>query len=419
MLTIGEKIKQIRKAKGLSQENLAHDIGLSTSTICRIEQGTLTINGDILKSIKKALEIESAPLLPVEGEGYKERLYIWHKLILDNHLIEAKTLQKSLADITAIPYEKDLSTLYRLFEISLMLAEQDYSAAETQLSTLGPNLDHMPPENQYHYYRNMGWLHMCIGPDRAQEPLDYLLKAYAIQKKPDGGLYYRIARCYTRLGQPFRSNAMLEKAYKAYGDNKTTTTSLDLDNKMALNCIDMGDTARARELLEKCLVNAKSISNDRYIAVILHNIGSAYAKDKNWENALEYFMEAEEYIHETDRNSLTNQYYKARCLVALRRFTQCKEVLAQDAGLVSNNDFYTILYNSLHHLITLRESASHEYLETVTIPFLVSRHNITEALDYCEVLEDFYESRGSKKALEFAKIQRDIYKGMVVGASGM
>ena len=413
MLTTGEKIKQIRKAKGLSQENLAHDIGLSTSTICRIEQGIAVINGDILKAIKKALEIESAPLLPGENEGFKERLYIWHKLILDNHLIEAKTLQVGLSDIAALPFEKDLATLYRLFEISLMLAEQDFPAAKGGLLSLKASLEDMNNENQYHFYRNMGWLYMSIGPDRALEPLEYLLKAYAIQEKPDGGLYYRIARCYTRLGQPFRSMVMLEKAYKAYGDNKTTTIGLDLDNKMALNYIDIGDTVRAREILEKCLVNAKSIANERYIAVILHNIGSTYAKEKIWDIALDYFMQASEYFRET--SDLINQYYKARCLAALRRFTQCKEILAQGAELPAGMDFCTILYNSINHLITLREPASHEYLETVTIPYLISRNNITESLDYCEILEDFHESRGStKKALKFAKIQRDIYKRMIL-----
>jgi len=413
MLTIGEKIKQIRKAKGLSQENLAYDIGLSTSTICRIEQGSTAVNGEILKAIKKALDIESAPLLPGEGEGFKERLYIWQKLIHDGHLIEARTLQKGLRDIIALPFEKDLAMLYQLFEISLLLAEQGYTTAEAHLQSL--NICEMTQENRYHYYRNMGWLYMSIGDDRAKEPLDYLLKAYEIQEKPNGGLYYRIARCYTRLGQPFRSIAMLENAYKTYGDNKTTTISLDLDNKMALNCIDIGDTARAREILEKCLINAKNISDERYIAVILHNIGSTYAKDKNWETALSFFVEADGYFNETEHNELVNRYYKTRCLVALRRFAQCKELLVQGEELIVSNNHYAIMFNSLSHLITLREPISHEYIETVTIPYLVNRRNISEALDYCEILEDFHESRGStKKALEFAKIQRDIYKGMIM-----
>jgi len=408
MISVGEKIRQIRKAKGLSQENLAHDIGLSTSTICRIEQGTVIASGETIKAIKMALEIESAPLLPGESEGYKERLHIWHKLILDGHLIEARQLQTGLADIQALPFEEDLVMMYQLFEVSLQLAEQDFDVAKSTLTSF--DIDKMSRENMYYCYRNMGWLYMSIGTDRAQEPLGYLLKAYALQEKPDGSLCYRIARCYNRLGQPFSSMKMLEEAYSAYGDSKTITVSLDLDNKMALNCIDISDTARARQILEKCLASAKSISNDRYIAVILANIGLAYAKDKNWEIALDYYIQAGEYCNASGRNDLEIVYYKARCLVALRRFSQCKELILSQKDM----RYYSVLFESLKHMMTLRESASHEYLETVTIPFLVGKRNIGEALDYCEVLEGFHESRGSiKKALEFAKIQRDIYKRMI------
>jgi len=417
MLTIGEKIKQIRKAKGFSQENLAHDIGLSTSTICRIEQGLTPINHEIIKAIKKALVIESAPLLSGEGEGYRERLYIWHKLILEGHLIEARTLQEKLVAITSLPYEIDLTTLYRLFEICLLLAEKNYLDADKGLKNIATCLDEMVIENKYHYYCSMGWLYMSIGQDRAKEPLEYLCKAYDLQQKPDGDLYYRIARCYTRLGQPYRSINMLEKAYKAYGNNKTTKISLDLDNKMALNCIDIGDTVRARKILEKCLENAKNISNDRYIFVILHNIGSSYARDKHWETALAFFMEASEYIDVEDYNYFVNRYYKARCLIALKRFAQCKELLAHepmDSKQVGDSDYLTIMYKSLNHLMSLREKSSYDYIENITMPYLIKVCNITEALDYSEIMEAFYESKNStRKALKFAKIQRDIYKRMV------
>jgi len=414
MLSTGEKIRQIRKAKGFSQENLAHDIGLSTSTVCRIEQGTTAINSDILKAIKKALDIGSAPLLPGEGEGFRERLQVWHKLILDGHLIEARTLQKSLSEITQLPFEYGLITLYWLFEVSLLLAAQDYEGADTRLKSMKSSLDDMCDTNMYYYFRNMGWLYMSIGPDKAKKPLDYLLKAKAIAKKPDGGLYYRIARCYTRLGQPFKSMEMIDKAYAAYGENKTTSTSLDLDNKMALNCIDIGDTTRARGILEKCLIMAKNISSDMYVAIILHNIGSTYTRDKEWETALEFFTQAESYFNITERTMLINYYYKARCLVALRRFAQCKEILSLVAEHIINSEYYTVLFSSINHLITIKEPASHRYLDAVTIPFLVRYNNIVDTLDYTEILENFHSGKGStKKALEFAKIQRDIYGGMI------
>jgi len=40
-LSLAEKIKLIRKAKGLSIENLAHAANVNISTISRIENGTM------------------------------------------------------------------------------------------------------------------------------------------------------------------------------------------------------------------------------------------------------------------------------------------------------------------------------------------------------------------------------------------
>jgi DNA-binding XRE family transcriptional regulator len=39
MVTVGEKIKELREAKGLSQNNLAKKIGVHNSNVCHWETG--------------------------------------------------------------------------------------------------------------------------------------------------------------------------------------------------------------------------------------------------------------------------------------------------------------------------------------------------------------------------------------------
>jgi len=407
MLTIGEKIKQVRKLKGLSQENLAHDTGLSISTICRIENNTAEINSDVLKLVKKSLDIESAPLLPGEGTGFKERLYIWQKLTANRHLTEARALQKELVCITSLPFEKGLAMLYKLFEVRLVLAERNFAVAEVMLNEL--SLEEMDNESKYHYYSNLGYLHMNIGNDKAKTPLQYLLEAKKVEERPNGDLYYAIARCYTRLGLPFVSISYLEKSNMAYGNEKTIHIGLLLDNKLALNYIDMGETVKARTLLNKCLSNAKSIADESHIAVILHNMGCTYVKDRDWDLALDYFEHAALYYDEDNHGYLENLYYKTRCLIALRKFAQSKELIFHAAKFCRNASHYQVLFNSLSHMLTLRERKSLEYLENIALPHLLKTNNIPNAIDFCEILESQYEG---KKALEIAKIQRDIYKRM-------
>ena len=53
----GERIKQFRNAKGLSQENLAYAVGKNKATISRIENGTLLPDAELIYLICRELEI--------------------------------------------------------------------------------------------------------------------------------------------------------------------------------------------------------------------------------------------------------------------------------------------------------------------------------------------------------------------------
>ena len=55
---IGERIKQLRKQKGLAVETLAQRARISTANLYRIEDGRYSIKYDVLASIAAALEMK-------------------------------------------------------------------------------------------------------------------------------------------------------------------------------------------------------------------------------------------------------------------------------------------------------------------------------------------------------------------------
>jgi transcriptional regulator with XRE-family HTH domain len=54
---IGERIARIRKSKGLKQEQLADELGITTSTISKIERGEIDASISRLSQIAKALKV--------------------------------------------------------------------------------------------------------------------------------------------------------------------------------------------------------------------------------------------------------------------------------------------------------------------------------------------------------------------------
>ena len=62
-MTIGERIKQARKAKGLTQKELAEKIGMTPQSICRYEADGRRPKADAMLNIAEALNIPMSELL--------------------------------------------------------------------------------------------------------------------------------------------------------------------------------------------------------------------------------------------------------------------------------------------------------------------------------------------------------------------
>jgi putative transcriptional regulator len=60
---LGERIREIRKDKGISQKQLAHSIGKDQQSIQRLEAGNINPSYYYLIEIANGLEIETSKLL--------------------------------------------------------------------------------------------------------------------------------------------------------------------------------------------------------------------------------------------------------------------------------------------------------------------------------------------------------------------
>ncbi len=64
---LGQRIRKIRKARGLSQETLAEQIGISTTHMSHIETGNTKLSLSVLVDLALALEVRTDDLLCDDG----------------------------------------------------------------------------------------------------------------------------------------------------------------------------------------------------------------------------------------------------------------------------------------------------------------------------------------------------------------
>jgi transcriptional regulator with XRE-family HTH domain len=62
-MEIGTKIKQIRELKGLSQENIAKELGLTVTGYGKIERNEISLNSEILLRISEFLDVKLENLI--------------------------------------------------------------------------------------------------------------------------------------------------------------------------------------------------------------------------------------------------------------------------------------------------------------------------------------------------------------------
>lgn len=61
--SFGTAVRVGRKARGLSQQELAHDLGIAQSYLSALEQGRSVPGAALILSIARALDLDSATLL--------------------------------------------------------------------------------------------------------------------------------------------------------------------------------------------------------------------------------------------------------------------------------------------------------------------------------------------------------------------
>ena len=93
---LGKRIKELRLAKNLTQENLSEITGIGTSSISKIESGIFHPSDENLEKIAEALEIEP----------YKLYMYNHHKSIDD--------LRADLYSMIKNANEKNLKLAYKI-----------------------------------------------------------------------------------------------------------------------------------------------------------------------------------------------------------------------------------------------------------------------------------------------------------------
>jgi len=411
-LSLGEKIKAIRKARDITQETLAFKINYSRTALGDIERGTDQCDMSTLIVIKQILGIQGMPLFEDERKGFVDRLYLWNDMISEHNFELAKQIQKELSPIVHLPFEKELNDLYSLFSSRLLLVDDKFELATNILTKLAHTLDKANNDIMFWFYYNNGTLAYCN--KQYQKALDFYTKAFKIMKggfEENKTLHYYIANCLSALGYFTNVVMFIDNYCNFNATEKKTDLDYMVDNLLAINLIKWGYVKRANKILSKSYIKAEADKNIHMIGHILHNMGYLYYSAKNWDTALIYYDKVFDYCTKENLLYLQNLYQKTRCLVEINAYAKYPPLIAEGKELSKENEIFSVMFESLKHLTTLNEENSLNYIENEAIPYLSNKSVNDIVLDYCELLRDHYQKNNSLiKSLKMAEMCGAYYK---------
>ena len=429
-LTLGEKLKQTRIIKGLSQENVAFSANSSASVISRIERGQLDCPPEMLKRIREYLEIEHAPLLDNERDTFLNRLWIWHEMIATNRFAEAKAACKALSQVTFMPYEQNMSQLYNMIEARLLLSDKNYQATIERLNAFEPYVDEADAATLFLYHRNKAVLLVASNDYKdATSSLLALLEIKSSEISVDAGVWNLLGYCSMQLSKPIRAILYYERARADYNFDRTHTLQLSINISLASAYVVVGELEQARSLLSAAIHHARGINIIPAACAALVQFGVICHIQKNYseglnycEQALEGFLqdaqEGGKYPNQYKELYIQTLYGKALCLLGLKRIPQFLQTVDEGKKEAIGSEVYSIIFKALGHLVNLQDIHSYQYITDTAIPYLKNCDNIAfklAAVELCKAIESHFKKRAVKKSLIIAAIIRDIYEEVFRG----
>ena len=422
-LPLGEKIMQIRKAKGFSMENMACAIKKSQAFISRLEHGDAECNSDMLSAIRKFLGIGDAPLLEDELRLYRDCIIVCHDLLCNGRLDEAKVILDELAVIVHLPFECSMYVMYLMSEAkwhirvgSLGNQCKNIPKAEKLLAKAEAVLDSISNEALYMYHYLKGYVYLMYN-DNAKALMHFMkARDMECELQRDFDFYRIVGTVYYNAGKLSRALLYYELAKSNYQGGNTDLRWSRLNLMLGVCYLCMGDYRRARKLLDANVTQSKSINDEHGTASALIQLGIICQRTKEYKESMTFFDQA--MFLEFPPSQVSCLSLKADSLRCMKEFDKAHEVLEQGRAIAKGDEKLTIELDTIGHLMSLDNMDSVSYIEEVAIPNYRAGtiNDQSYAIQLCNELEIYHKKKRTKtKAWAVAALTRDIYEEMIVG----
>ncbi|MCI0765001.1 helix-turn-helix transcriptional regulator [Bacillus sp. TL12] len=293
-MQIGERVRQIRIHKGLTQGELVSGI-CSIAYLSKIENGQVKPSTPFLKKVSQKLNIDWDFLIEGKNEGIESSiLKICEKYKQDKSISETELSSLEL-------YVRDTDSIPLLLKIYGVLIY--YHTRNNNISYAAPLVDqasHVIP-NQVEAQDTEDYIYYLMARGGYFYSKGDYITAYEIYKKIESMLgpeeteqhahiYYNISQIRMHLYKDQSISRMYaKKAYKLYGKFNKEQEKIHVLINLAMQYNRDKLPEQAMESLKQAENEAKTNNNPLDVCLIAYNYGKIYQGLQDYANAITYY----------------------------------------------------------------------------------------------------------------------------------
>ncbi|MEG2983934.1 MAG: helix-turn-helix domain-containing protein [Peptostreptococcaceae bacterium] len=427
ILSLGEKIKKLRKDKNMTLKELAGD-RITAAQISHIERDKSHTSYELLEYLSEKLEVSADYLLETKEMQSKK---ITDNLILQIEIyIKCNQLEKAedcIYESMKVCKEYELTESYgkcNFLLANINLKKDDYNEAVSNFEkALYFFIRNNDKDNIFRCYFEIGKIYMkeefykgAISHFNFAEEVLKEVQSEEINGCKD--LYSKIAYCYIKLNQPDKSLDYIEKVDKLESKDKSSE-EVDMLVLKANNLFKMNKYEEAKEIFRKALEVLAKEENKTVLADVYLSISEIYRSMGYNEKVLEYSHKVYD-IKKNDEDKfmmdalfkIIEAYMENDDYDMARRY--CKIALAMSIK-------YKNKFNEYKALKFYSDMYKKQNEDSLAIEYLTKCINIISALNETKILANLYIDLGQlyshiskEKELEYYQKGVFMYKNLQI-----
>ena len=366
--------------------------------------------------IKLDMTKKARPLTPIERRKFEKELHIWKNQIVHGKLEDAAAFVPQRDRYVRNFAEINLHFLYNLFLARYYRAIGSTEDVERLMAYLAKRQPEFDDKHNFHYYHLLG---SCeLEKYNYKEALKAFFKAEEVgaPEWADIGYYYNFAYCLTDMGYTRKAIDCMKKAQELADDTKNRLYDVYIQSLLAQNYARIGQSSEALKILKGIYMIEKARDNPNMeLGFVCVTLGDIYCRLNNYSEALAKLNEALPHLVEGSGLYMRCLYYKASALIfsglvddGISCIDECISTLRGDLKRV---EIQIALMDTIKHFALLPSRNTAEYMKTTAIQKLIEFGFYDDAIDYYQLISDFYEKAGDMaQVLEYNILIKKTYK---------